>query len=246
MTTNYKLIIEYDGGNYHGWQRQPDCRTIQAEIETAIRTLTGRNVRLIGSGRTDTGVHARGQTANFSCDTRLSPTQLQNGLNALLPADIVIHACEPAAEQFHARYDAISKIYRYRILNRQVPPALERHEQWWIRSPLDAVAMQAAAQYLVGRHDFKSFEAAGSPRSSTVRHVMAAVVLCPSPDRIVLEIEADGFLRCMVRNVVGTLVEVGRGKIEPAEIKRIIAARDRSRAAVTAPPQGLCLLRVIY
>lgn len=246
MATNFKLIIEYDGSRHHGWQRQPNGRTIQGEIETAIRTLTGQNVVLIGSGRTDAGVHALGQTANFTCATRLTAPQLLNGLNALLPAEIVIHACEPAPEGFHARYDVLSKLYRYRILNRAVPAAVGRQYQWWIRSPLDVVSMRAAARLLVGRQDFKSFEGAGSPRAHTIRHIMEACVTCPSAEQIDFDIEADGFLRCMVRNIVGTLVEIGRGHLAPEQMRVIIDARDRTRAGATAPPQGLCLVRVRY
>ncbi len=246
MDRNFKLTIEYDGTHYHGWQVQPNGPSIQQVIESRLERMTRQKIRLLGSGRTDAGVHALGQVANFSCKTQISPFDFQKGLNSMLPNDIVIHECVEVDPSFHARYDARSKCYRYRILNRSIPPAIGRQYIWWIRSALDLPTMQQAANQLIGRHDFKAFEGAGSPRSHTVRHVMQASFLNESSNAIEFKIEADGFLRYMVRNIVGTLVAVGRGNLTPKQFEAVMASRDRNQAAATAPPQGLCLMCVNY
>lgn len=243
---NFKLIIEYDGTHYHGWQRQKKDATIQGEIEDAIWTMTHTRVTLYGSGRTDAGVHARGQTANFHCDTDLKPEVIQRGLNSLLPDDIVIKQCDQVEDAFHARYSAKSKIYDYTIANHPVPPAINRQYVWSIRSQLDTMAMQSAIRCIVGSHDFKAFEGTGSPRAHTTRQVLAAG-LRESDDRfLTFRIEADGFLRFMVRNIVGTLVDVGLGKTLPTEFRQILESRDRTKAGATAPARGLCLMKVKY
>jgi len=246
MENNFKLTIEYDGSNFHGWQRQPRDRSIQDEIESALFQMTGQKITLIGSGRTDAGVHALGQVANFKCDTHITPREFHNGLNSILADDIVIHRCVHTALDFHARFDAKGKIYHYTILNSPQPSAIGRQYHWWLRAPLDIPAMQTATRHLLGRHDFKSFEAAGSPRAHTIRKVTTAKWTTPGPHKLCLHIQADGFLRFMVRNIVGTLVEIGRGKMEPKQLKSIMAARDRNLAAATAPAQGLCLVKVLY
>ena len=169
MSKNFKITIEYDGSRYHGWQRQKTDRSIQAEIEKALKKITSCSVTVIGSGRTDAGVHAEGQVANFGCDTRLAPEALSKGLNSLLPEDIIIKDCEIVDAAFHARYDARSKIYHYRILNRSAPSAIGRQYSWFIRQALNRDAMRAATAIIVGRHDFKSFEGSGSPRRDTTR-----------------------------------------------------------------------------
>jgi tRNA pseudouridine38-40 synthase len=244
---NFKLIIEYDGTNYHGWQRQAAEPTVQAEIEQALSAMTRSDITLIGAGRTDAGVHALGQAAHFRCETRLDPEAILKGLNSLLPPDIVICDCRRVAEDFHARFDAQSKIYRYRILNRAARAAVGRSYSWFIHRPLDVRAMQQAAHLIVGRHDFKAFESAGSPRAHTVRHVLAAEwIEAQEQGLLTFQIEADGFLRCMVRNIVGTLVATGMGKIPPADVATILASRDRRRAGATAPPQGLFMVAVNY
>lgn len=243
---NFKLIIEYDGSAYHGWQRQKTDATIQSEIETAIRSLTGKSISLLGSGRTDAGVHARGQVANFHCETLLSPQTLQRGLNALLPADIVILDCHEVPGRFHARYDATSKTYRYTILNRKIPSAIGRQYAWHIQCPLNVDAMREALRHIAGIHDFKSFEGAGSPRSHTTRHVFFAEWTGLPGDELHLFLTANGFLKHMVRNIVGTLVEVGRGRMEADAVRSILAAQDRSLAGSTAPAHGLCLMHVGY
>jgi tRNA pseudouridine38-40 synthase len=246
LTTNIKLTIEYDGSAYHGWQRQPNGPSIQEEIEKAASVMTRQKITLIGSGRTDAGVHALGQTANFRCRTRIPVVDLHKGLNSLLPDDIVIRECAQAPPGFHARYDAKSKIYQYTILNRPIPTALGRNYHWWIRTPLDRAAMDKALTHIRGEHDFKAFEGAGSPRSHTVRHIIQANWGNDFPGRLVFTIEANGFLRYMVRNIVGTLVLVGRGKLREDQVADILASRDRNLAGATAPPQGLCLMEVRY
>jgi tRNA pseudouridine38-40 synthase len=243
---NFKLTIEYDGSGYHGWQRQKEHSSIQAEIEGALEKMTGAPVTLYGSGRTDAGVHAWGQTANFHTDAAIPAEGFKRGLNSLLPGDIVIRSCIPVEASFHARYDAVSKRYAYRILNQDVPPAVCRQYVWHIRKPLDRRAMRLAARHIPGRHDFKAFEGAGSPRSSTVRNVLHAAVVEKGPHLLVFEIEGSGFLRFMVRNLVGALVDTGLEKITPEGFKETLLSRDRSRAGATAPPNGLFLVSVKY
>ncbi|MFZ5570853.1 MAG: tRNA pseudouridine(38-40) synthase TruA [Thermodesulfobacteriota bacterium] len=245
MGKNFRLVIEYDGSAYHGWQRQKDRRTIQGEIEKALSTITCRPVVLIGSGRTDAGVHALGQVANFTCDTDLTADIFHRGLNRMLPGDIVVHSCGPAEDSFHARYDAKSKTYRYHILNDRQPAAIGRQYVWQIRQGLDTEAMGRAARGIVGEHDFKAFEGSGSPRSSTIRNVLRTEVR-QTGKMVFFEIEATGFLRYMVRNIVGTLVEVGLGKLSPRDFNMILDSRDRRNAGFTAPPRGLFLVAVAY
>ena len=246
MTKNFKITIEYDGTRYHGWQRQKNDRTIQEEIEKAVLAITGQNVSLTGSGRTDAGVHAYGQVANFSCETNLAAQDLLGGLNSLTSDDIVIHRCEEVDASFHARYDVKSKTYVYKFLNRPKPAAIERHYAWHIRKKLNLEAMRTASAHLIGSHNFKAFEGAGSPRSHTTRHVFKANLVDEGDGYLAFEIEADGFLRFMVRNIVGTLVNVGLGKISPEEFKRILESKDRDQAGATAPAHGLFLLNVAY
>jgi tRNA pseudouridine38-40 synthase len=246
MAKNFKLVIEYDGGQYHGWQRQKNDLSIQGEIEKALEKMTAKGVTVIGSGRTDSGVHAKGQVANFECETRLKPEALMNGLNSLLAEDIKIKVCEQVDASFHARYDAKSKIYHYRILNRPTPAAIGRQYQWFIRKALNREAMRAAIAHIIGRHDFKAFEGSGSPRQSSSRHVHSADLVEHESGLLLFHIEADGFLRYMVRNIVGTLVDVGLEKLTPRDFKRILDCKDRSQASATAPAQGLTLVKVNY
>lgn len=246
MAKNFKLIIEYDGSRYHGWQRQKNDPSIQGEIEKALKTMTAKKVTLIGSGRTDSGVHAKGQVANFECETRLKPEALMNGLNSLLAEDIKIKVCEQVDASFHARYDAQSKIYHYRILNRPTPAAIGRQYQWFIRKALNREAMRTAISHIIGRHDFKAFEGSGSPRQSSIRRIHSADLVVHEGGLLIFHVEADGFLRYMVRNIVGTLVDVGLEKLRPQDFKRILDSKDRSQASATAPAQGLTLIRVNY
>jgi tRNA pseudouridine38-40 synthase len=243
---NFKLTIEYDGSAYNGWQRQNRDPSIQQTIEMVIEKITRQKVRLIGSGRTDAGVHAFGQVANFQCATHLSSVTLHKGLNGLLPRDISIRECVEVSFDFHARYDAKSKLYRYTIYNHPLPIAIGRQYVWWLHSPLDIDAMQSAARLIRGIHDFKAFEGSGSPREHTVRHVTKADIDRSSEGRVIFEIESNGFLRYMVRNITGTLVMVGQKKIAPGTVADILLSRDRKQAGMTAPPQGLCLISISY
>lgn len=243
---NFKMRIAYDGTAYSGWQRQKIRPTIQGEIEKTLQIMTGERITVIGSGRTDAGVHALGQVAHFHSNTRLPPETLLSGLNSLLPRDIVIQRLTRAPSVFHARYDARAKTYQYRIRNQRIRSVMDRGYAWHIRHPLDLEAMRSAARHLLGTHDLKSFEGAGSPRSHTRRTVMKAVFSERSGGEIRFEIQADGFLKAMVRNIVGTLVHVGLGKIDPEALKTILASKDRGRAGPTAPPHGLFLKAVFY
>ncbi|MBU0699030.1 MAG: tRNA pseudouridine(38-40) synthase TruA [Pseudomonadota bacterium] len=246
MLKNFKLTIEYDGSAYHGWQRQATEPTIQAEIEKALMTMTCQNITLIGSGRTDAGVHAYGQTANFICDTNLTPEVFQRGLNSLLPPDIVITTCTAVPEAFNARHDAKSKTYHYRILNRHLPAAVGRQYAWHVPQALDPAAMRRAGHHIIGTHDFKAFEGAGSPRAHTTRRVIHADLVERDEGNLIFEIEGNGFLKFMVRNIVGTLVDVGLAKITSDDFKTILLSKDRKLAGVTAPAHGLVLTQVTY
>lgn len=246
MDRNFKLTIEYDGSAYFGWQRQKDPNTIQGTIERAIQRLTGHRIILSGSGRTDAGVHALGQVANFHADTHLAAGDIGRALNSLLPDDIVILSCDEMPESFHARFDVVSKTYRYCLLNRPLPSAVGRQYAWHIKKPLDVGTMRDALVHLRGIHDFKAFEGAGSPRSHSVRQVMTAELFERNRGGIDFEIEANGFLRHMVRNILGTLVDIGLAKISPDDLGRIRETGNRSKAGITAPAHGLFLVRVNY
>ncbi len=242
----FHLIIEYDGTAYHGWQRQAAARTVQAEIETALATMTGGPISLVGSGRTDAGVHALAQSAHFCCDTRIPPEGIKNGLNSLLPADIVIHACRQVPETFHARFDARGKSYHYHIRNHPEPCAVGRHYAWHVRAPLAVDRMNAGAHCILGTHDFKAFEGAGSPRSNTIRTIFSAGWVAAADHQVIFRISGSGFLRFMVRNLVGAMSAVGLGKLPPEGIGALLAGRDRTKAPATAPPHGLFLVSVDY
>ncbi|MFO7559218.1 MAG: tRNA pseudouridine(38-40) synthase TruA [Desulfobacterales bacterium] len=246
MEKNFLLTLEYDGSKYHGWQKQKNDRTIQEEVEDAISTMTKQKITLIGSGRTDAGVHALNQTANFHCRTNLLPQIFVKGLNSLLPEDIIVKKCVEADIGFNARYDATNKTYRYTIRNRALPAAIGRQYEWFIRRKLDLDAMKKACSHIEGKHDFKAFEGTGSPRSHTVRNVYKACFQETGEGCMLFQIQADGFLRYMVRNLVGTLVEVGHGRISSEAVREILLSKDRANAGATAPPHGLCLVSVDY
>jgi tRNA pseudouridine38-40 synthase len=244
--TNYKLLLEYDGSGYHGWQRQRGVLTIQEVVETRLAVMTGEPVVLIGAGRTDAGVHARGQVVNFLSATRIAPRRLLEGLNSLLPDDIVALDLTPVSGDFDARYRARSKLYEYRIHNSSRSLALGRQYVWHISQALRWDLMEVSLRSLEGRHDFSSFQAAGSDVCSTERTVFSTAIVPLPGDIWSIRILADGFLRHMMRTIVGTLVAVGRGKLAEEEFAAVLAARDRRRAAMTAPARGLCLLEVHY
>lgn len=243
---NLKIVVEYDGAAYHGWQRQPKGITIQQVLEEKIGVITREGVTIIGSGRTDAGVHAIGQVANFKTGSGIDEKNLLRGTNSLLPKDIVIKEMAEVDEKFHARYDAKSKEYLYQIFNSPYPSALYRNYSWFVRYPLDVALMSMAARYLTGTHDFSSFCAADSGTVDHIRKVMDVSVRQEENGMIKFLIEADGFLRHMVRNIVGTLVDVGRGKLSLSGFLAVMEGRDRRWAGVTAPPQGLFLKEVRY
>lgn len=261
-----KLTVAYDGRAYSGWQIQPDKPTVQGTFQATWQRLTQETVNVTAAGRTDAGVHALGQVVGVSTETRLSNEDLLRGLNALLPGDIGVVAVEDASEKFHATYDAVGKRYRYVIHNGRVPSVFERHYAWHNPHRLNAEAMNRAGQGLVGRHDFSSFESAGSERPDSIRTIHELTVRRGgeganldvaqfatgqvgehvSSDRVVLEVHGDGFLYNMVRTLVGTLVEVGRGNREVTWPAEVLAACDRRCAGQTAPPHGLFLVSVDY
>jgi tRNA pseudouridine38-40 synthase len=243
---NIRLLLEYDGTRYHGWQRQKNALTLQEVVETALGRLTGEAVRLTASGRTDAGVHALGQVANFFTISAIPLKAFRDGLNSLLPPDIAVLAAEEVPLDFHARYDARWKTYAYHLLERSVPAPLWRERVWRLRPPLDLAAMAAAARCLVGEQDFAAFQAAGGRPGPAVRRVREAGWQSDGEGRHIFTITANGFLRGMVRSLVGTMVEIGRGKYPPEHLKEVLAARDRRLAGPTAPPQGLFLVQVEY
>lgn len=243
---NFKMVVEYDGTAYCGWQRQKNGISIQQVLEEKIRLLTCENVKVIGSGRTDAGVHALNQVAGFRSSTLLPAEILCRGINGLLPSDIVVKELEEVPAEFHPQYDARGKIYIYKICNRRLRPALGRNYLWFIQHPLDLTAMRQAAEYLIGRYDFSCFCATGSSVKDRTRTVNGVNITADEDGLLEITIEAQGFLRYMVRNIVGTLVEIGRGKREPAEMKEIIDSRNRNIAGITAPACGLYLKEVKY
>ena len=243
---NIKLILAYDGGRYHGWQRQRNSVTLQGIIEDKISTILGEPVKVIASGRTDAGVHALNQVCNFVTKSKLDPETLKKGLNSLLPDDIFVRNAELVSLQFHSRYSAKSKIYEYRILNRKEPDPFRRNYLWHIPMPLDREKIARCLSLLVGRHDFSSFKSSGSGTIDPVRSVMRAEISGSEDGLLQLTIEADGFLRHMVRNIVGTVVEAGLGRENFDGFKEIFKSKDRRSAGIKAPPQGLFLMDVRY
>ena len=241
-----KLTIEYDGTNYQGWQVQPNGQTIQGVVQDCLKRLSGESLQLIGSGRTDAGVHALGQVAHFKTESRLDANTFQRALNSLLPEDIVIRRAEEVDAEFHARRSARSKVYEYRILNRVTPPAIDRQYVWHIPQKLSLDEMKKATHTLVGEHDFSAFRSVGSSVRSSVRNILRADWKRGKGGLLRFEIEATGFLKQMVRAIVGTLVEVGRGKISAQEFKRVLDSKDRKEAGPTAPAHGLFLKEVKY
>jgi tRNA pseudouridine38-40 synthase len=240
-----KLILEYDGSRYAGWQRQPDQPTIQEAVETAVLQLTQETVSVIGAGRTDSGVHALGQVASFRIERPWTPREWIRGMNARLPEDIAVRSAEVLPDDFHARYAARGKLYEYRILNRGERPALDRAYVWHVHKTLDQQAMEQAATFLVGSHDFSSFEGSLTDNEDPVCD-LRQLSLSRQGDLLTIHAYADRFLKHMVRSIVGTLVEVGHAKRKPEAVKTILAAKNRTAAGRTAPPQGLFLVRVDY
>ena len=259
----FKISVAYDGTDYVGWQRQANGVSIQALIEEALRALDGRDVTVAGAGRTDAGVHALGQVAAFTLARELAPDALVRALNAHLPPDVRVLGADEAPPSFHPRFGARAKTYRYQLWNRDVLSPFERAYAWHVPGPLDVEAMRAAARLLEGRHDFAAFQATGSSVATTEREIsVSRIVDCglrtaeecatesairsPQSAMITYEVSGSGFLRHMVRIIVGSLVEVGRGRRPVEWISTLLASRDRTAAGPTAPPQGLFLVRVEY
>lgn len=243
---NVKIIIEYDGTDYHGWQCQADLPTVQKTIEDAIRKITRENVKITGSGRTDAGVHATGQVANFFIETQMDTDTLRKALNSTLPRDISIIKAQEVPDGFHAQFSSRSKVYEYRIFNRPHPPALKRNRVWHIQEKLDTKKMREAAAYLEGTHDFSVFATADITVKTTVRTIKRVHVRKTREGIISVEIEADGFLKRMVRMITGTLVQTGRGRLSPEGFGQILAEGQKTKDVFTAPPSGLFLKKVIY
>lgn len=245
----FKLTLAYDGTAYAGWQLQPGQNTVQGTLEMALEKITRTPLRVAASGRTDAGVHALGQVVSFRSDTHLTCEVLLKALNAELPRDVAALEVAEVRADFHATRDALRKRYRYQMDDGPVRDVFARAYAWQLRERVDVDAMHRAAQALVGTHDFASFETHGSPRDSSVRTVYELGLQRGQgghSDRVTLEIEGNGFLYNMVRAIVGTLVEVGRGVRDEAWPAQVLAACDRKAAGQTAPPQGLFLVRVDY
>ena len=252
----FKLTLAYDGTDYVGWQRQASGASIQGCLEAALADMEGASVTVVGAGRTDAGVHALGQVAGVRLGVRIGPEALARAVNARLPPDIRVVGGAEAADAFHARFDAVAKSYRYRLLHGPVMSPFLRRYAWHVREPLDVRAMAEAGRMLVGEHDFAAFQAAGSSVRTTVRTVFELTVSPVPPasagaeaggaGMTVVEVRGSGFLRHMVRTIVGTLVEVGRGRRGPEGVGRALRAADRSAAGPTAPARGLFLTGVQY
>lgn len=245
----FKLTLSYDGTNYFGWQDQPDRPTVQGALEKALRGITQEAIRVAGSGRTDAGVHALGQAVSFRTCTRLSAAELMKALNATLPEDMAVRELVEAADDFHAIRSAVRKRYRYRLHDGPIADVFSRRYVWHYGHRLDERTMHEAGQALVGTHDFASFQSQGTQRESTIRTIYDLSVRRgegTESDLVTVEVEANGFLYNMMRAIVGTLVKVGGGRKPPDWPREVLAARDRRVAGPTAPPEGLCLLRVEY
>lgn len=244
---NILLKIEYDGTNYAGWQTQKNAQAIQPIIEAAIKTATGKKANLISSGRTDSGVHALCLTANFKTNSNITLHRLMRALNGILPKDIAVKETVDASSSFHSRFDAKSKVYTYTILNSPSRAAIMRGHVYHIPCPLNVALMRREAKHLIGRRDFKSFRTTPSQpdKGSTIR-LIKKLTISKKGDLIKINLEADGFLYNMVRNIVGTLIEIGRGKLGSGSMAKILKAKNRLLAGPTAPARGLCLVEVKY
>ncbi|MGK7346141.1 MAG: tRNA pseudouridine(38-40) synthase TruA [Candidatus Nitrospinota bacterium M3_3B_026] len=240
-----RLDLEYLGTRYAGFQLQPNGLSIQEIVEKALSTLVNHPVRVIPSGRTDAGVHARLQPVHADISSRLSDEDILRGMNALLPDDVAVISVKTVPDDWHARFSAREKTYVYTILNRPAPSAFDHGRVWHVRKPLDVEAMRKAAGALIGEHDFSSFRSSGCAAKNPVRS-LSRLEVEKEGDVIRITFTAGGFLKQMVRNIVGTLVEVGRGRIAPEEVSKILAAKDRRAAGPCAPPEGLFLVEVKY
>lgn len=242
---NLRIVVEYDGTCYSGWQVQKDKPTVQGELQRAVEEITERKTLVAGSGRTDAGVHAEGQAANFHTLSPIPARKWPEALNAHLPPDIAVLSADEVPLEFHAQYAATSKIYRYRILNRPVRGALERDRTHLVKSPLDVALMNEAAHALVGTHDFRAFGSEMSKKEMTIRTLFLFEV-SGRGSQIDFVVHGDGFLYNQVRSMVGTLLEVGLGKHPPAWVREVLESRDRAKAGANVPARGLCLVEVRF
>ncbi len=244
---NILIKIEYDGRNFVGWQsqRSKSSASIQETIEQALKKILREKVVLTGSGRTDSGVHASGQVANFNTNSLLSPEKIKMGLNGLLPPEISITSIKEVSKSFHAQFSAKSKLYRYTVFNRKERSVFEKNYSYHIYTPLKVDLMREETEVLLGKHDFRSFQASDKLKKSSVRRVRK-IKITQKNDFIFIDIEAEGFLYNMVRNIAGTLIDIGRGKLPAGSMKKILLAKDRRKAGPTAPAKGLCLIKVNY
>ena len=240
-----RAVVSYDGTDFSGWQRQPGMRTVQGCLEDGIRDLLGEAVFVRGAGRTDAGVHADGQVASFALASRIPPRGLLKGLNSKLPLDVALVDVAEAAPGFDARFSARGKVYRYTVWSHFVRSPLRARRAWHVREPLDVEAIRTAAAALVGDHDFRAFRASDCDRRTT-RRVVRGIDVDRQGAVLTIDVEATAFLKNMVRILVGTLIDVGRGRLPPDAVGRMLATGDRTIGGMTAPPQGLTLLRVIY
>lgn len=246
MEKNYKLKISYDGSRYFGWEHQPDRETIQGKIETVLARMVDKDmVDVIGAGRTDAGVHARAMIANVHLDTQMSPEEIRDYANRYLPDDIAILEVREAADRFHARYKAVGKTYQYTCFDGPIKPVFDRKYYTPLDQELDVEAMQEAAHFLEGKHDYKSFCGNSRMKKSTVR-IVDTITVRRRKGYVYLTFHGTGFLQNMVRIMSGTLIEVGLGRRRPEEVGEILEACDRKVAGPTAPAKGLCLLKVDY
>ena len=246
MEKNYKLKISYDGSRYFGWEHQPDRETIQGKIETVLARMVDKDmVDVIGAGRTDAGVHARAMIANVQLDTQMSPEEIRDYANRYLPDDIAILEVREAADRFHARYKAVGKTYQYTCFDGPVKPVFDRKYYTPLDQELDVEAMQEAAHFLEGKHNYKSFCGNSRMKKSTVR-IVDTITVRRRKGYVYLTFHGTGFLQNMVRIMSGTLIEVGLGRKRPEEVGEILEACDRKVAGPTAPAKGLCLLKVDY
>jgi len=243
---NLKMILEYDGAAYCGWQRQLNGLSIQQVLEEAVECIVKEKVSIIASGRTDAGVHALNQVASFRVESPLPANKIFLGVNSVLPEDIVVKELQEAPPDFNALKDAKGKVYLYRIRNQRLRPVLGRQYFWFVRFPLNVERMREAASYLLGEHDFSCFCATGCDIQDRVRTLTRIDIDADAGGMLEFTVESGGFLRHMVRNIVGTLADVGRGKLIPTDVLEIIASRDRTKAGVAAPACGLFLKEVHY
>lgn len=242
---NVRLLVAYDGARFYGWQRQDGFDSVQQSLEEAVLAATGQRATVHGAGRTDTGVHARGQVASLFLDTRLTDDRLRHALNAHLPRAVIVREAETCDDAFHARFSAVSKRYAYHVVTTRFAPPIGREHVCWITWPLDLARMRRSAAALVGRHDFAAFGNTGSPRATTVRTVQH-LRFVGRRERFFFVIQGDGFLYNMVRTIAGTLIDVGRGKIGEDACARALASLSRDDAGPTAPASGLHLVSVQY